>query len=236
MRIDLVAGADVVAESAATVRAARSRSLAFRYAVGFACLVPALAPVRAATVATPAVAAVAATAKLTAPSAQAAPSPQVAPAAGGTAERTPPSPTAQALTHLEEETLVLKARLKALETEAQIAQRSAELTRLTAAGERNGFVVRAVEGIGGAMYATLWSRDDGELEVKQGDTLPNGMHIVSIRASEVLARPAHGGKNVALPMATNRQPGLPYGQNVADTPTAGGPATGIPGIPPLPRY
>lgn len=147
------------------------------------------------------------------------------------------SPTAQALTRLEEETLVLKARLKALETEAQIAQRNAELTRLTAAGERSGFVVHAVEGIGKSLYATLWSRDQGEVEVKAGDTLPDGMRIVSVKPGEVLAQLAHSRKPVALPMAIDT---LPAGeQSYAGAPAAGGVGAGIPsipGIPSLPRY
>lgn len=167
--------------------------------------------------------------------------PALAPAlAAATAQRAPEptqsSVTAQALTRLEEETLVLKARLKALETEAQIAQRSAELTRLTDVGARHGFMVRAVEGISGALYATLWSREDGELEVKQGDVLPNGMRIASIQPNAVLVRPTHGGKTVALPMAMGSLSGMAADQNVAGAPAIGGAATGIPGIPPLPRY
>ncbi len=147
-----------------------------------------------------------------------------------------PSTTALALTRLEEETLLLKARLKALETEAQIAQRNAELTRLAAAGERSGFVVRAVEGIGKSLYATLWSRDQGEVEVKVGDTLPNGMRIVAVRPGEVLAQLAHSRKPVALPMAIDALPASADEQSYAGAPAGGGPGAVIPGIPSLPRY
>lgn len=150
-----------------------------------------------------------------------------------------PSATAQALTRLEEESLLLKARLKALETEAQIAQRNAELTRLTAAGERSGFVVRAVEGLGNALYATLWSRDQGEVEVKVGDTLPNGMRIVAVRPGEVLAQAARSRKPVALPMAIDVPPSQAGEQSYAGAPTAGGTGadiSGLPSIPSLPRY
>jgi len=41
---------------------------------------------------------------------------------------------------------------------------------------------------------------------------------------------------VALPMATGSLPGLAPEQSIAGAPTAGGATTGIPGIPPLPRY
>ena len=150
-----------------------------------------------------------------------------------------PSATAQALTRLEEESLLLKARLKALETEAQIAQRNAELTRLAAAGDRSGFVVRAVEGIGKSLYATLWSRDQGEVEVKAGDTLPNGMRIVAVRPGEVLAQHPRSRKSVARPMAIDARPASAGEQSYAGAPAAGGAVPGIPGIPSipsLPRY
>ena len=160
-----------------------------------------------------------------------------APTATAPEQPAQPSATAQALTRLEEESLLLKARLKALETEAQIAQRNAELTRLAASGERSGFVVRAVEGIGKSLYATLWSRDQGEVEVKVGDALPNGMRIVAVRPGEVLAQLPHSRKPVALPMAIDALPAPAGEQSYAGAPTAGGAGiSGIPNIPSLPRY
>jgi len=138
------------------------------------------------------------------------------------------SEVAQTLMHLEEETLVLKARLKALDAQAQVTQRSSELNRLSAANERGDFYVRAVEGIGSTVYATLWSRDEGEFEVKAGDTLPNGFRIVSIGPGAVLARGPHGGTPMRLPMAIETTP--------ADSQTGKPPVNGMgfPGIPSLP--
>lgn len=144
-----------------------------------------------------------------------------------------PSSTALALTRIEEETLLLKARLQELETEAQIAQRNAELDRIAGvADDRGATQVRAVEGLGSALRATLWNRSMGEFEAKVGDTLGNGMRIVAIRPSEVLALPAHGKKPIPLPMAVTT------GATSFQSDTGGlsnAAATGVPGLPPLPR-
>lgn len=135
-----------------------------------------------------------------------------------------PSPeataTVAALTRLEGETVVLKAELKKLETQTQIAQRSAELNRLNGGGAPDDVRVRAVEGLGGKLFATLESRNAGEFEVKVGDTLPNGMRIVAIKPNAVVAQ-LRGGAKVQLPMVVSWDAALP------DTNTTG--------FPPLPR-
>lgn len=139
-----------------------------------------------------------------------------------------PSPeaaaTVAALTRLEGETVVLKAELKKLETQTQIAQRSAELNRLNAGDTPDEVRVRAVEGLGNKLFATLESRNAGEFEVKVGDTLPNGMKIVSIKPNAVYAQTRGGGK-VQLPMVVSWRASS----------YAGAPDTNPTGFPPLPR-
>ncbi|WP_075257006.1 type IV pilus biogenesis protein PilP [Herbaspirillum camelliae] len=103
--------------------------------------------------------------------------------------------TSESLTRIEAETMVLKAREKQLEIQASIVGRQNEIAAkqsLTAAMTQAEVVgdpvVRAIEGIGGRMYATLQMSDGSVIDVQQGDTLPGGMKIVSIGQREVLAQ------------------------------------------------
>jgi type IV pilus biogenesis protein PilP len=159
-----------------------------------------------------------------APQAQAQPHAQAPVAASAPALVDAPSPeavaTVAALTRLEGETVVLKAELKKLETQTQIAQRSAELNRLNGGGAPDEVRVRAVEGLGGKLFATLESRNAGEFEVKVGDTLPNGMRIVAIKPNAVVAQ-LRGGARVQLPMVVSWDASLPDANTTA--------------FPPLPR-
>jgi type IV pilus biogenesis protein PilP len=159
-------------------------------------------------------------------SAAVAPAPAPAPAAA--AQIDPPSPeaaaTVAALTRLEGETVVLKAELKKLETQTQIAQRAAELNRLNGAGAPDEVRVRAVEGLGNKLFATLESRSAGEFEVKAGDTLPNGMKIVSIKPNAVYAQ-LRGGAKVQLPRVVSWDASS----------YAGAPESNTASFPPLPR-
>lgn len=156
----------------------------------------------------------------------------VAPAASAPAVGDPPSPQAQetvaALTRLEGETVVLKAELKKLETQTQIAQRTAELNRLNGSGASNDDVrVRAVEGLGTKLFATLESHTAGEFEVKVGDTLPNGMRIVSIKPNAVYAQ-VRGGARVQLPMVVSWDASSYAGAPDSNT-------TAFPPLPTMPR-
>lgn len=164
--------------------------------------------------------------KAPAAAASSAPAPTPAPAAA--AQVDPPSPeaaaTVAALTRLEGETVVLKAELKKLETQTQIAQRAAELNRLNGGGAPDEVRVRAVEGLGSKLFATLQTRSAGEFEVKAGDTLPNGMKIVSIKPNAVFAQ-LRGGAKVQLPRVVSWDASS----------YAGAPESNTAGFPPLPR-
>lgn len=151
-----------------------------------------------------------------------------APAPAAQADALPPSPeaaaTVAALTRLEGETVVLKAQLKKLETQTQIAQRAAELSRLNGDAGPEDVRVSAVEGVGTKLYATLVSRNEGQYEVKAGDTLPNGMKILSIKSNAVYAQSRSGAK-VQLPMLATWSDASSF---------AGSAGGGAAGVPPLP--
>lgn len=103
--------------------------------------------------------------------------------------------TSESLTRIEAETMVLKAREKQLEVQASIVGRQNEIAAkqtMTAALSQTEVVgdpvIRAIEGIGGRMYATLQMSDGSTIDVQQGDTLPGGIKIVSIGPREVVAQ------------------------------------------------
>ena len=103
--------------------------------------------------------------------------------------------TSQLLTRIEAETMVLKARERQLEVQASIVGKQNEIaarqTMTTAPAQTEVVgdpVIRAIEGIGGRMYATVQMSDGSIIDVQQGDTLPGGMQIVSIGPREVVAR------------------------------------------------
>ena len=96
--------------------------------------------------------------------------------------------TVENLTKLEAETTVLKARAKKLEVQAQIATRQAEIAKLTAPAVNGDPTVRSVEGVGKEVYATLQLENGSAIDVKVGDTLPNGMKVASISPNEVVVQ------------------------------------------------
>lgn len=103
--------------------------------------------------------------------------------------------TSESLTRIEAETMVLKARERQLEVQASIVGKQNEIaakqTMTTALNQTEVVgdpMIRAIEGIGGRMYATLQMNDGSIVDVQQGDTLPGGMKIVSIGSREVVAQ------------------------------------------------
>lgn len=101
--------------------------------------------------------------------------------------------TSESLTRIEAETLVLKAREKQLEVQSSIVSKQNEIavkqSMTTAINQPvvvGDPVIRAIEGIGSKMYATLQMNDGSIVDVQQGDVLPNGMKIVAISSREVV--------------------------------------------------
>jgi type IV pilus biogenesis protein PilP len=112
--------------------------------------------------------------------------------------------TSDALTRIEAETVLLKAREKQLEVQSNILGRQNEIALRQGAGNALPHmptggepVVLGIEGLGAAIHATLELNDGSLLDVEAGDVLPNGMRVVSIRASAVVVR-TRAGKNIRL--------------------------------------
>ncbi|MGH8808336.1 MAG: type IV pilus biogenesis protein PilP [Noviherbaspirillum sp.] len=123
--------------------------------------------------------------------------------------------SAEKLTRIEAETLLLKAREKQLEVQAGIIAKQNEImlkqgvnSQLTSSVSAGFPAVRAIEGIGKRFYATLQYGNGHVIDVKAGDALPDGMRVVSIRPGEVIV--ASGNKRqtrlTSTPAAT---PGFP---------------------------
>lgn len=101
--------------------------------------------------------------------------------------------TAESLTKIEAETLVLKARERQLAVKAQILQLQGEITAREASADQNARpgapgdpTVQSIEGIGDRLHATLLFENGSTIDVKAGDTLPNGMRVVSVQPNEVM--------------------------------------------------
>lgn len=112
--------------------------------------------------------------------------------------------TAASLTRIEAETLLLKAREKQLEVQASIIAKQNEIAAKQAMGVAISQppvvgqpVVRAIEGLGKTLYATLELSDGSMLDVQTGSVLPNGMRILAVEPNAVLAQ-APGKKRVRL--------------------------------------
>lgn len=113
------------------------------------------------------------------------------------------------LTHLEEETMLLKAQVKKLDAQAEVAQRTAALSRLgssAAALDTVGQSVQvvAIEGVGRRYSAVIQTGDGQRFDVAAGDELPNGMRIVSIGANAVVGRWSNGETQRMIPVLASR--------------------------------
>lgn len=103
--------------------------------------------------------------------------------------------TSQSLTRIEAETMVLKARERQLEVQAsivgkqnEIAAKQTMIMALNQAEVVGDPMIRAIEGVGGRLYATLQMNDGSIVDVQQGDILPNGMKVVTIGPRQVVAQ------------------------------------------------
>ncbi|SFF95909.1 type IV pilus biogenesis protein PilP [Duganella sp. CF458] len=136
--------------------------------------------------------------------------------------------TAASLTRIEAETMLLRAREKQLEVQSSIITKQNEIAAKQTMGAMlsqpvvvGDPVVRAVEGLGDTMFATLEMSNGSVAEVQVGSVLPGGMRIVSIQNNEVMAS-APGRKRVRLSGYTQQvnafNPGTPAPLPVAAAP------------------
>jgi type IV pilus biogenesis protein PilP len=133
-------------------------------------------------------------------------------ASSRTADIAPPaawsSDAAAQLTRLEEQTVLLKAEIRKLDAQAEVAQRTAALARLGSAAtidpvSQNVHVV-AIEGLGHRYTAVVQTGDGQRFDVAAGDELPNGMKIVSVGANDVVGRWSNGQTSRMVPMLAAR--------------------------------
>lgn len=135
-------------------------------------------------------------------------------------------PTSDSLTQIEAETLLLKAREKQLDVQASIISKQNEIaarqnvsTRLTQPPVVGDPIVQAIEGLGKSMFATLQLSDGNIVDVQAGDTLSNGMRVLSIKSSEVVVQ-ASDKRRIRLAAQTSR--------SMAFNPSYPTPALGLP--------
>jgi type IV pilus biogenesis protein PilP len=155
-------------------------------------------------------------------------------AANATADAAPratvvPTPAAaqaaNELMELQEETLLLKAQLKKLDAQADVFQREQAIHRMGSPVSYGDMSLVATQSLGKTMNATVSNGDGAEMDVHAGDTLPNGMRVVSIRSGAIVLA-GDGGRRVTLTVTSPQQ--APH--NVVAT----GPAADSTGVPPLP--
>ncbi|MFC5474051.1 type IV pilus biogenesis protein PilP [Paraherbaspirillum soli] len=103
--------------------------------------------------------------------------------------------TADNLSRIEAETLILKAQERQIQVKAQIAAKEAEIAakqnennKVSRSAGPGDPVIRAIEGIGNTLYATLSLDNGSTVDVRSGAMLPNGMKVISIRQNEVIVQ------------------------------------------------
>lgn len=160
-----------------------------------------------------------------------APAQSSAPAPVDTAPRAVvvPTPAAAAaageLMRLQEDTVVLKAELKKLDAQAEVAEREDAIKRRGHRAIESNVSLIATQSLGKTMFASVATSDGGELDVRTGDTLPNGMRVVSIRSGAIVVEASDGHRLTLTVAAAPRM--------VAAT-GAGTDNNGVPTIPTLP--
>ncbi|MGH8778321.1 type IV pilus biogenesis protein PilP [Paraburkholderia sp.] len=116
-----------------------------------------------------------------------------------------PSPAALAasreLMGLQEDTVILKAQLKKLEAQAEVAARQDALGKMGRSVTNDEIAVVATQSLGSTTTATLNVNDSSEVDVHAGDMLPNGMRVISIRPGAVVID-SHGTRTTLTVSAT----------------------------------
>ncbi len=130
-------------------------------------------------------------------------------------------PTADKLSQIEVETLLLKAREKQLDVQASILSKQNEIaTRQNAINQMSQTptpgdpVVQGVEGLNGAMYATLLLSDGSIVDAQAGDVLAGGLRVVSVAPGSVIVQK---GKRKRVRLALNAPKQAAFNPNLPST-------------------
>jgi hypothetical protein len=134
---------------------------------------------------------------------------------------------ANVLMRLQEETLLLKAELKKLDAQTQVAEREQALHRMGGTATYGEESLVATQSLGKTMSATLSSSDGSEFDVRVGDTLPDGMRVTQIR-SGALVLAGEDGRRTTLTVS------MPAHGALRSVAANGAAAGGVPPIPTLP--
>ena len=141
--------------------------------------------------------------------------------------------TSDRLTRIEAETVLLKAREKQLDVQANIVAKQNDIAARQTAGNLLAQApagqapqVVGVEGLGQALFATLQLADGNQVEVQAGDTLPNNLRVLSVASGGVIVQ--HGKKRFRLARyvprpAVSLNPGLPLPGPMLPPPLAAAP-------------
>jgi type IV pilus biogenesis protein PilP len=134
---------------------------------------------------------------------------------------------ANQLMTLQEDTVILKAQLKKLEAQADVAARQDALGRMGHVVNPDTLGVVATESLGNTMMATVNVSDGSELDVRAGDQLPNGIRIVSIHPGVVVVD--SNGRRSTLTVSSPRS-------RDSRMVAINGNSSGVPPIPSIPSY
>jgi hypothetical protein len=135
---------------------------------------------------------------------------------------------ANELMQLQEDTLLLKAQLKKLDAQAEVVEREQAIHRLGSPVSYGDMSLVATQSLGKTMNATVASGDGAEMDVRAGDTLPNGMRVVSIRSGAIVLVSEEGRRVTLTVTAPQQAP-----RSVVAT-GAGAEGAGVPPLPTLP--
>jgi len=111
----------------------------------------------------------------------------VEPAADPHAQRMPVV-SVEEMARLNGDVVLFDARLRAIEAKLKVRQKQLELDRLD--GSFTGDVpslpkVRSIEGMSARLRATIVYSNGTEIDVVEGDALPNGLKVVTVRPGNV---------------------------------------------------
>jgi type IV pilus biogenesis protein PilP len=133
---------------------------------------------------------------------------------------------ANQLMQLQEDTMVLKAQLKKLDAQAQVAEREASLNQMGRSSANTQMTLVATQSLGRDSSATVLTADGSELDVHAGDALPDGARVVSIGTGAMIVQ-AQGGRRMTLMVASVHGSGARLAATAA-------PQGVVPSIPALP--